>query len=598
MLRARATSFVVAAACSLALACGSDVPAVHGTPGEPRADAGSRATQAPKPDAESPRQTDAATGLRDAGTAAAVDGGRQAPASDASSTSSGSSTKDAGKTSAAAGSCFGRCGAPELLAMAADCACDVGCLARGECCEDKHELCSVSERSPLCTLTGLALDPALCGTDLGWSFSHEDHVEVLYGDSYAADCVDPYPNDDAQGTLPLLRPTLLPTRLPAQPVSCNGLLSLDKRAPATAQNGRPASFAPILQYQGASALSSFLSETPLTGFSDGEHAYMIARRGNDIADPIYVSVRDPSASPNVSPGRTVYRVGQTYASSHFQNPTAATVKNFVPDDPSQNDYGPGAHTLLLFGRGNFAGIAGREVHLAQQRLPLLQPDGRFVWSPQYFAGMRDGKPSWTSDEKAAVAVLSNDFERVMQMEVAWVPALAKWIMLYGGDVADWLDDTPNDQPRHGAIHMRTADQPWGPWTRATPVFWREHAAAFLHCDAPAAPTPGNRAGCDLDELPNDPAHSYSPGTWGPQLLDFPGCIGGDLTPSQPNFQPGGILPCGGSQRGNLYAPSLIDSWTADLAGDQGYAHAATMYFMVSTWMPYQVILASLTVHLP
>jgi hypothetical protein len=501
---------------------------------------------------------------------------------------------DAG-TSQSAGSCFGRCGAPELLAIAADCACDVGCLARGDCCVDKHELCSVSERASLCTLTGLALDPALCGTDLGWSFTHDDHVEVLYGDSYGADCLDPYPNDDAQGTLPLQRPASLANHAGDLPVSCAGLLTLDKRA---AQDGRTQTFAPSLLYQGGTALSSFLSETPLTGFSDGEHAYIIARRGNDIADPIYVGVRDPATAPSVSPARTVYRVGQTYASQHFQNPTAATVASFAPDDPAQNDYGPGAHTLLLFGRGDFAGVHGREMYLAQQRLPLLQPDGGLVWAPSYFAGLAAGKPTWTLDEEGAVPVLANDFERAMQMEVAWVPALAKWVMLYGGDVADWIDDTANDQPRHGAIHMRTADHPWGPWTRATPVFWREHAAAFMHCDAPTTPAPGNRAGCDLDELPNDPAHSYSPGAWAPQLLDFPGCIGGDLSPSQPNFQLGGLVPCSGTQRGNLYAPSLIDAYTVDLAGDHGYAHAATLYFMVSTWMPYQVILASLTVHLP
>jgi hypothetical protein len=469
----------------------------------------------------------------------------------------------------------------------------VGCHTRADCCTDKHELCAVSERAPLCTLTGVSLDSALCGTDLGWSFSHGDHIEVLYGDSYGSDCLDPYPNDDSQGTLPLARPAQLPTRLPAQPISCAGLLALDKRAGPRAQT-----FAPILLYEGQSALSSYLGETPLTGFSDGEHAYMIARRGSKIGDPIYVGFRDPSAAPGVSPDRTVYRVGQSYASQHFQNPSAATVKRFVPDDPAQNDYGPGTHSLLLFGRGDFAGPHSRELYLAQQRLPLLQSDGRLAWAPSYFAGLVRGEPTWSADEKAAVAVLANDFERPQQTEVAWVPALAKWVMLYGGDVADWIDDTPSDQPRHGAIHMRLADHPWGPWSRATPVFWREHAAAFLHCDAPATAASGNRAGCDLDELPNDPAHSYSTGPWGPQLLDFPGCIGGDLSPSQPNFQLGGLVPCAGSQRGNFYAPSLIDSWTVDLAGDQGYAHAATLYFMVSTWMPYQVILASLTVHLP
>ena len=574
------------AALVLSAACATDpVPRASGS-----RDAGRLLPSADAADTDSapwPR-SDAALASRDA----AADAHSPLLAADAA-TPAAQPVLDAGAPKASTDSCFGRCGAPELLAIGADCACDVGCHARADCCADKHELCSVSARAPLCTLTGVALDPALCGTDLGWTFSHGDHVEVLYGDSYGADCLDPYPNDDAQGTLPLARPAELPTRLPAQPVSCAGVLALDKRPAPRGQT-----FAPILLYEGESALSLYLLETPLTGFSDGEHAYMIARRGNNIADPLYVSVRDPSAAPGVLPERTVYRVEQTYTSQHFQNLSAATVRHFVPDQPAQNDYGPGTHSVLLFGRGDFAGPRSRDVYLAQQRLPLRSSDGSFGWAPSYFAGLSAGKPTWSAAEAAAVPVLANDFERPMQTEVAWIPALARWVMLYGGDVADWIDDAPSDQPRQGAIHMRLAEQPWGPWSRATPVFWREHAAAFLHCDAPAVVAAGNRAGCDRDELPNDPAHSYAPGAWGPQLLDFTGCIGGDLTPSQPNFQNGGIVPCLGSQRGNLYAPSVIDSWTVDLAGDQGYGHAATVYFMVSTWMPYQVILASLTVHLP
>jgi Somatomedin B domain len=492
----------------------------------------------------------------------------------------------------AQGSCFGRCGMPELLAEPGTCACDPACFARGDCCTDKHELCAVSARAPLCTLTGKERDPALCGTDLGWSFAHDGKLEVLFGDSYGSDCTDPYPNDDSQGSLPLVRPAYLPTALPGEPVACDDLLQLDKKRALLGGE----TFAPIVLYQDGTALSSYLGETPLTGFSDGANAYLMARRGSTIDNPIYIGVRDPGVAPSQAATRTSYRALVETDAPHLRNPTAVTVASFDPARPEAHDWSAGTGSLLLFGRGNFSGPDARDVYLAQHTLPLVQPDGSASWAPVYFTGLQAGAPTWSADVAQAVPVLANDFERTMQFDVAWVPALDKWVMLYGGDVADWIENKPDNQPRHGALHMRMADAPWGPWTRATPVFWREHAAAFMHCDAPAdSPT---RAGCDVDDLPDDPEHSYSVGSWAPQLLDFPGCISGDLRPSQPNFVPGGVLPCTGAQRGNLYAASFVEPWTADLAGDQGYPHAATLYFLVSTWMPYQVILASLTVHLP
>jgi hypothetical protein len=487
------------------------------------------------------------------------------------------------------GSCYGRCGAPELLAIDAACACDMACLQRGDCCADKHALCAVSARAPLCTLTGAALDPSLLGTDLGWSFVHEGKLEVLFGDSYDATGRDPYPYDDAQGTLPRERPARVPNRALPEAVDCSGLLTLDKLGD---------SFAPIRLFEAGRPLSSWLSETPLAGFSDGAHAYLLARRGDNIEDPIYVAVRDSAVAPSEVPARTAYRVGTSYRSRHFQNVSALSVARFDPADPLQHDYEAGGGALFMFGRDHFSGAASRALYLAHQALPLLQPDGSFVFAPSYFAGLDHGVPTFSPDEARAVPVLSDDFERPQQTEVAFVPALGKWVMLYGGDVADWLDATPNDQPRHGAIHMRLADDPWGPWTAAAPALFREHAAAYLHCDAPADPGADQAAGCDLDELPDDPRHSYSSGAWGAGWLDFAGCIDRELSPRQPNFMSGGLVPCLGRQRGNLYAPSLLDSWTADLAGDAGYAHAATLYFLVSTWMPYQVIVAALTVHLP
>jgi hypothetical protein len=495
----------------------------------------------------SDRKADASPGLRDA----------SAPVRSLDA----SVMREASIEQPVAGSCFGRCGMPSLLLESGPCACDPGCFTRGDCCADKHELCAVSARTPLCTLT--AGNAALCGADLGWSFAHDGKIELLFGDSYGSDCSDPFPNDDAQGTLPLERPAIIPAQ-PRAPVACGALLTIDKKRALLGGD----TFAPSLLFENGSVLSSYLGETPLTGFSDGEHAYIVARRGDTIDQPIYIGVRDPTLK---APARTGYRELVKTDAPHFRNPTAVTRDG----------------QLYLFGRGDFSGPDAQDVYLLKHSLPLAQ------WAPSYFIGVAGRVPQWSADVAQAKPVLERDFQRTMQFDVAWIAALDKWVMLYGGDVADWLDGEPDDQPRHGALHMRMADAPWGPWSRATPVFWREHAAPFLHCDAPQS-----KGGCDLDALPDDPAHSYAPGSWAPQLLDFAGCIDHDLAPSQPNFAPGSALPCLGAQRGNLYAASFIEPWTADLAGDLGYPHAATLYFLASTWMPYQVILGSLTVHLP
>jgi len=554
------------------------------------ADAAARASDASSVGADS-GEPEAASGVAtsEAGVAAREAGSREPPVRDASARAD---ARDAGEAPPTA-SCFGRCGAPELLAIAGACACDLGCLERADCCTDKHELCAVSASAAICPLTGLEIDPALCGSDLGWSFSHEGALEFLLGDSYDASCGVPLLYDDAQGRLPLVRPSIVPDRPPGEALACGRLLELDKLTSA----GRE-SFAPIRLFEDGSALSSWLLETPLTGFSDGSHAFMLARRGSQLGSPLYLALRDPSAASALRPERSVYRVVQQFPTTHLQNPTATSVARFDPEQLADSDYREGAGGLFIWGRDAFGGASARKLYLAHQELPILDAEGASRWAPKYFAGLADGKPRWSGAESAAQPVIEGDFASVNQLEVAFIAALDKWIMLYGGDLADGLDSSPSDQPRHGAIHMRMADHPWGPWSAATPALFREHAAPFLHCDAPPAPPAGKPSGCDLDELPEDPAHSYSPGAWGPSFIEFAGCRIDSPAPRSPAFTPGSGVPCSGAQRGNLYAPNLLVPWTADHGPERGYAHAATLYLNVSTWAPYQVILAAITVHLP
>ena len=49
----------------------------------------------------------------------------------------------------------------------------------------------------------------------------------------------------------------------------------------------------------------------------------------------------------------------------------------------------------------------------------------------------------------------------------------------------------------------------------------------------------------------------------------------------------------GNAIGRLYAPNIVDEWTADVTNPAALArgeHSAEMYWNVSTWNPYQVVL--------
>jgi hypothetical protein len=514
------------------------------------------------------------------------------------SAEAGSAAGPDAATTSNMGSCFGRCGiVPAEAKGAGNCGCDTACITRGDCCEDKHTLCAVERTLGLCTLTGAAETPGLCGTDLGFSFLHDGKEEILFGDSYDSACTAKplMINDDAQGTLPRERPAVLSAATGSAAADCKGILALDRNA-GTGTSSQE--FAGIRLIEGSSSLSMGYGETPLTAFSDGTRVYGIFRRGTSINDALYIAYRDPSAAGNGQSPRAAYRVAGTFNDPHFKNITATSVVRFSPTQSEDHDYKEGHGAVFIWGRPDFNGATAGVVYLMVQPLPLVNADGKLTFAPQYFAGLENGKPRFSSDAKDAAPVLDKDFTRVMQLEVAWVEPLQKWVMLYGGDVADFLDGDKADQPRRGAIHMRLSDAPWGPFSAPAPVIFREQLGPYLHCDAPPS-APGEQAGCDTDHLPNDAAHSYDPGPWASTVLHFPGCRTDKPVPVQPNLVPGGLpIPCTGPQRGNLYSPNIIGSWTEALPAKDGYAHGAKIYVNLSTWAPYQVILTELTIRLP
>jgi hypothetical protein len=130
-------------------------------------------------------------------------------------------------------------------------------------------------------------------------------------------------------------------------------------------------------------------------------------------------------------------------------------------------------------------------------------------------------------------------------------------MLYGGDLDPAIAAAYNPgstRDPDGAIQIRFADQPWGPWSPPQPVL---------------------RGG--------DPSQPFAPGSQYAEggILFHPACTGPNCVPGNPpDFSTRGVAPYG-----FLYGPNIIDCWTEARPGDQ-----ADLYWNVSTWNPYQVVL--------
>jgi hypothetical protein len=260
--------------------------------------------------------------------------------------------------------------------------------------------------------------------------------------------------------------------------------------------------------------------------------------------------------------------------------TATTVEDFDPAAPADADYRPATEVgsgrrVFLWGRPGFIGVGanGRTLGLyfAYTDLPA---GGDYEWRPRFFAGMKDGKPAFSENEADAVPLdldttqagdqPAEQHDMVQQMSVEWIEALGKWVMFYGGGIID-LPSPPLpkcgvlelftrsecDQAEmgNGAVRMRTADQPWGPWSPPQDV---------VAGGDPKVPGSGQ----------------YGPGG----ALNHPACTQDDCAP---HTQTAFYHP---DEYGFLYSANIIREWTVAKDG------TVDLIWNASTWDPYRVAL--------
>jgi hypothetical protein len=189
------------------------------------------------------------------------------------------------------------------------------------------------------------------------------------------------------------------------------------------------------------------------------------------------------------------------------------------------------------------------------QLPFELDGEQIVFRPRYFRGSVDGVPAFTSSQVEAVPLYGDELEPVNHAAVSYVSPLARWLMIYGGSVVDFNnpDDTAGQsQPVPGALYARFARDAWGPWTDAVPVLTEEQVAQDMVCGK-RAPT---------------------------------GC----LPPPDPPIRPGCLEVVDPRGGGALYGANIIDQLTRRVRAETGRGRAADVFWNLSTWHPYGVVL--------
>jgi hypothetical protein len=312
--------------------------------------------------------------------------------------------------------------------------------------------------------------------------------------------------------------------------------------------------------------------------SSGAWADTEVGRISGIALKNLVSIRSTS-----DPRR--YTTIREWMTSKFANVTPRTVADFVPARGSgrdRQDYriaaGSGRNQrVFLWGRPGFVGVARRGrplgLYFAYADMPAGS-DARFELN--YYTGTNgEGIPQFSRNERDAAPVdldsrrdgIQTDelHDVVDQMSVSWVEPLGRWLMLYGGGMINLptpiapqcgvLEFFARSECKdvvigNGAVRMRTAGDPWGPWSPPQEVL-----------------------------IGGDPAKSPPEGQYAPGgVLHHPDCVGSTCAP---HTAWDGVNP---REYGFLYGVNIIEQWTTP-AGK-----GVDIIWNASTWDPYRVVL--------
>jgi hypothetical protein len=410
----------------------------------------------------------------------------------------------------------------------------------------------------------------LSGVDLGASFEHNGRIYFLFGDTI------PFPTDanttDADGYRPVNSDSIAWIPANADPEQC--LQAANPPASVCPPLHPPLTFltAPDQKYLSPRVLqpgptpivprSTF--DVPAAGFSANGNLYAFFTTdhiGPDSPDPNYctseimprsVLARLDDESQNQFTYLYDISCRATYDGVHaepcrapnpdlcsFASGSAGHFINLSPVVVNNSDI-PGLPDIATpQGKGLLLWGSGRyrcsDLYLAYVPLDSVEDKSRQMW--RYAVVDGSGQLHWSGCEWDATPLLHEASPCIGEFSVTWNPYLRKWLVLY---------NCPRSLPPPGSvIYYRVTDQPWGPWSEPSVLFDPRCDRGFCH------------------------------------FLHHPVCDHGQDT-----------LPAPDSDRwGDPYAPYVISSFT------KGDATSTTIYWVMSTWNPYQVVLMKSTLQL-
>ncbi|MDE3088980.1 MAG: DUF4185 domain-containing protein [Chloroflexota bacterium] len=370
----------------------------------------------------------------------------------------------------------------------------------------------------------------LVGNDLGYSFEHNGKLFFLFGDSVATPIFNGKPN--------LIKD---PPRIPddndaiafSTDTSIGQCVKLNFITDSIGAFKNPV----VLNAQGKPAITLRVDEIPVAGISDGGKMYVIFATDNYAYPP------GPTKGHLGFSTRTVVGVsdddGNTfhYVYDFSKGPDAKFINVAIAQGQDGYLYFWGTRGGTLYRKsapflarkpiGSMSNLNGIEY------LRAVDPNG----APVFVPNENDATPLFHDYLSGGHQVA----DCMGELGVEWNPFVKRWVMLY-----NCLDDTPKN-PR--GVHMRLAEQPWGPWSAAQTIFNSVKDGGYCH-------------------FMHRAVNTQNP------------------TPCDNVSDPGSLDEWGGE-----YAPYFLSRFTT---GDAARA-TSTFYYTLSTWNPYTEVIMKTTI---
>lgn len=188
-----------------------------------------------------------------------------------------------------------------------------------------------------------------------------------------------------------------------------------------------------------SEISQGAFEVPVEGLMADDQMYIYHTTGHDPPVTMGRSVLARSSGDD----ERVFEYLYDFSHRYFINVSIVKVSSadweFLPESEGEG--------LVILGSGRYR---ESNVYLAYQPVSEIEnPD-----AVQYFAGVDENDtPLWVAEERNALPIFELDIPCVGELSTSYNTFIDRWILLYNCS-----------DPR--GINMRTAENPWGPWTES------------------------------------------------------------------------------------------------------------------------------------